>query len=681
VTHKLIRKLKENSIAICALGWILLWLTPWQIWLGSFPWIRLGLGGIIFAVPGTAISLFLMDKRLSLSAHFTSGVAISVVLVGLLGLLGRFFNLPYKYITPVFALTGLIFLLGLISRPHAEHPLYKPGKLSVMSWALLLFMLVFGAMINLQSRFGGDEFSYLAYLTNWQHAQPLNFREVIFGSGNADSIRFWLAMFPMDLAFLAEISNLHGLLLLGLYLEPYLIAIAILATYNLYEDLLEKEHLAIAAVLLHFTFFILLQGIRQPGSSFFVRLSEDKVFAAYVLAPVLFLAMHHFLESFTLRTGIFTFLSGLSLALTHPIILAYGVFIAGLYLGTVTLMKRDYKKLGVGITLLIIMILPSMFLRFIDGPLTTRYAVNLQSALDAYGDFSETRFSYIEGTPFYGFDLERIKIQPIDPNQENPLTALFSWSYLWLVGSGFIWSLFSLRRKFIAPFIGSTSLLVLLCGTPYTGWLVGYFVSAGMLWRSPWLLPIGLIGVVLLAELLRFVLHRVSADGQSSTFGERATLRLTAVICIVLISYFSIYRYEPGSETVPGQNGYQQRLERLAALGDYLESNIEQPSVFVAPFELMNYLPGLSSKAKVVFFRTSAFTPQPVDTEKLGLIFSRDASIPIKQRMSILRDYHIQYILMEDLSLKEYYASYPEFFQIQEIDNFWMIAFQDSSSQ
>jgi hypothetical protein len=117
-------------------------------------------------------------------------------------------------------------------------------------------------------------------------------------------------------------------------------------------------------------------------------------------------------------------------------------------------------------------------------------------------------------------------------------------------------------------------------------------------------------------------------------------------------------------------------LENLAALGIYLENNIEQPSMFVAPLELMNYLPGLSSKSKVVFFRSSAFTPHPIDIEKIGLILSQDASIPIKQRMNILRRYHIQYILIEDHSLSDYYAGYTEFFNAQKINNFWIIEFK-----
>lgn len=677
-----IRKFPKNTYpALLVPLWILLWVVPWAIWLNSFPWIRMGLSVIIFSIPGMAVSLFLLGKRFTLPAHFTSGLAISVLLISFLGLLGRTFNLPYGFIKPVFALTGLAALLLLTKQLYTERELYKRKKISLITLASLLSIVAFGIFINLQSRFGGDDLSYLAYLTNWQHAQPLNFQEVLFESGELDSIRFWLAMFPMNLAFLAEISRLHGLLLLGLYLEPYLVIVSIIAIYNLYEDLLREELLTVGALLLHFTFFVLLQGTRQPGSTFFIRLSEDKVFAAFILAPVFFLVIRHFLESFTLRSGIFAFLSGLSLALTHPIILAYSIFITGLYVSIMTIVERNYKKFSIVITLLIIIVLPSVFLRFIDGPLTARYAVDLQSALDAYGNFSETRFSYIEGTPFYGFDLERIKIQTNESKQENPLQEFLSWSYLWLLGAGFLWSLFNLKKKrTIAPFIGATSLLVLLCGIPYTGWVLGYFVSAGMLWRSPWLLPIGIIGVVLFAELLKFILPKILNSTQTKDLSQQTLFGSILVICILLITNFSINGYDSRLPLMIKPDGYTNRLKNLATLGNYLENNLERPSVFVAPLELMDYLPGLSSKAKVVFFRTSAYTPRPVDLQKIGLIFSPDVSIPITERMHILRTYDIQYILIEDPLLRDYYASHTGFFNVQEISNFWVIKFQGSSS-
>jgi hypothetical protein len=659
---------------------MLLWVAPWTSWLGPFPWVRMGLSILIFCVPGMIISLLLLGKKLTLLAHLTSGVAISVFLVGFLGMLGRTFNLPYAFIKPVFAVMGLAALFGLISRLRTDPELYKPKHFSLLASALLLFLFAFGILINLQSIFGGDDSSYLAYLTNWQHARPLNFEEVVFGSGDTDSIRFWLGMFPMSLAFLAELSKLHGLLLLGLYLEPYLVVIAILAIYNLYEVFLGEERLTIAALLLHFTFFVLLQGARQPGNVFFIRLSEDKVFAAFILAPALFLGVRHFLEASTLRAGIFVFLNGLSLALTHPIILAFSLFIACLYVILVTMVEKNQRTFGFAITLLIIPVIPSVLFRFIDGPQTQRYPVNLQSALDAYGSASETRFSYIAGTPFYGFDLGRIKIQTSEAEQENPLEIFLSWSYLWVLGTGFLWSLFHWRRKrATAPFMAATSGLVLLCGLPFTGWLLGYFVTAGMLWRSPWLLPIGFIGVIVLTELLNFILQGIVDRVEIKKFSEQVAFTSITVICSILLVNFSIHGYHSRQPLMIRPEGYAARLENLATLGNYLQNHLQQPAIFVAPLELMDYLPGLSSKAKVVFFRTSRYTPHPVDTKQLSLIFSRDPSILIQERMSILRMYDVQFIVIEDPVLREYYAHYTEFSNAQKVKNFWVIEFRDLS--
>ena len=675
VTNKPIDKFPYTRLLMGTLPWILLWIIPWAIWLDSLPWIRLGISFILLAVPGMCMSLLLMGKRFNLPTHFTSGIAISVLLVGSLGLLGRVLNLPFSFIKPVFALTGLIVLVMLINYSRSEHQLYKPKTFSIITLVLLTFMFGFSVLINLQNRLGGDDFSYLAHLTNWQLADPLTFGDVIFGSAAYDPIRFWFAMFPMSLAFLAQISHLHGVLLLGLYLEPFLVTVSILAIYNLYEDFLEADHLTIAATFLHFTFFVLLQAGRQPGSTFFDRMSEDKVFAAFILAPMFFLAMRHFLESFTLRSGIFVFLSGLSLTMTHPVILAYSLFIAGLYTSIVTLMEKNYRKFGWSITLLVITVLPAVFLRFIDGPLTTRYAVNLELAIDAYGD-GETRFSYIEGTPFYGFDLERVKILTGEPEQENLIQMFFSWSYLWLLVLGFIWSILNIKSK-IAPFIAATSSLVLLCGIPYTGWLLGYFVSAGMLWRSPWLLPIGLIGVVLFTDFATFLSHKLGTNVQSKLFNPQLILGLTSIICIVSVVHFSVKNYDTMVPALLSLDKYRNKLERLTAIGNYLESNLEKPSVFAARFELMNYLPGLSSKAKVVFFRTTKFTPDSVDRDKIGLVLSTDVSVPMRQRLNILRRYRIQYILIDDPSLKDYYASHTEFFHVQKTNHFWIVEFKN----
>jgi hypothetical protein len=667
-----------------ALPWILLWHLPWAAWLQSLPGLRLGLAGLIFVAPGMAVSLLLTGNRLTLLSHFTSGLALSMFLVSSLGLMGRIAHLPFEFIRPTFFVVGLIALLVLTIHMGSTQQLFKPKSYSIISIVLLLLMIIFGAMISFTSRIESDSFTYLAYLTNWQHSPRLSFSEVFFGSGNLEPIRFWLAMFPMSLAFLAEVSNLHGVLLLGYYLMPVLVAISLLAVYNFYEDLLQSNLRAILALLLQFTFLFLLLDNRQPGNMFFLRITEDKSFAAFVLAPVFFLAVNCFLESHILRRGIFVLLSGWGLALVHPIILAYSIFIAGLYAAIVTITHKNYKTLGILLALLMFVIFPSASLRFVSLHGTrTQAAFDLESALTISPDKTPIgdRLSFIAGTPFYGFNLDMIKIQ-IDQEVSSPWMAfLLSWSYLWLIGLGLLWSLQKLKRQdnTIASFITAASLLVLLCAIPYTGWLAGYFVSARMLWRSPWLFPIGLVGVSLATDTINVIMSNVRiASGQGASI-RNATFVSVLAICIVLIGYSSNYQYRTRWHSLQDLYDYKIELEQQAALGDYIETNIEQPSILLASYDMMNYLPGLSSKAKVVYYRNSIYTLQPVKRIKIEQVFSSDEDFSIKRRLDILRTYHVQYLLIEDTSLQEYYAAYPRFFSLQKFGNHWLFEYKDTA--
>jgi hypothetical protein len=213
----------------------------------------------------------------------------------------------------------------------------------------------------------------------------------------------------------------------------------------------------------------------------------------------------------------------------------------------------------------------------------------------------------------------------------------------------------------------------LLCAIPYTGWLVGYFVSARMLWRVPWMLPIGLITFSLLKELFKKVQHYLPsglADGFIST--QKLNLSIVA-ICLLLVFYYSelVYQYQ-GQSTKTQLDGYRNQLSQLSELGNYLESHIERPSRFIAPSELMNYLPGISSKSKVVVFRVREWTPYPVDTNEIGIIFSNSSAVSAQERMHALAKYKIQYILVDQPLLEKYYASLPQFFELQYTGRYWL---------
>jgi hypothetical protein len=373
----------------------------------------------------------------------------------------------------------------------------------------------------------------------------------------------------------------------------------------------------------------------------------------------------------------------MSLALTHPIILAYGIFIIGMYTVIVTGLKKEYEQAGVILLLLTAIILPVGLLRFIHVSSASTIPYDLDSAL-AVGAGIETRINYMAGTPFYGFNLDRIRIQfQVDP-PKGWLESILSFSYIWIVGIGFLWSIANIKKYVFSPFIAASASLVLLSAIPYTGWLIGYFVSARMLWRTPWLVPIGLIAVVLLSELLRFIIARLPVHMAISFMAEKVTFGLVVGAGSVLIAFFSLNVYKADWKALAGVNEYYNTLKSLSALGNDLETNIEQPSVFLAPAQpsneltglftqsLMDYLPGISLKSKVVTFRWYQ-APYLKTPEKLGLIFSSDKSISYGQRINILKNNHIQYVLMDDRALSEYYSSAPQFFDVDALGNYWIL--------
>ena len=677
---KSIYRFDVKTFLVLTSSWVLLWTPTWRIWFANLPWLRLGLAFFIIIAPGILISLLLVRNRFNMLTHFTSGLVLSTLILSILGLVGRVANLPFGFIKTTFFGIGLIVILLFTLSSLSKKQLYKPINFSLNTLVLLLFIIAGSVVITLWDRFGNDDWSTLAYLTNWQHANPLSFLNVYFSGGYLDPIRSWIAMYPMVQAFLADISGLHGLLLIGFYLGPILVPIAIVAMYNLYEDLLKSEQKAIIAVLLQLTiFFILLDNVRQPGFVFFLRLPEDKAFAAFILAPVFFLGIRLFLQSSDIRAVIYVLLTGWSITLIHPVVLAYSIFIAGLYAAIVTLMRKDFRTLGLILFLLLAIILPAASLRFVNAEgMGTRWAFDIDSAMDLPG--TGQRVSYITGTPFYGFNLKTLIINTGIKNPSFWLSTL-SWLYFWILGGSFIWAMLNLKRRIdTAPIIAASALLVLLCAIPYTGWLVGYFVAARMLWRSSWMFPVGLAGVIIMSELFNFIAYKISATAQAD-FIKRVTSVTILVACLLVSVFFSIFRHEKNWEKIIKLTEYKMQLEEFVALGYEIDANIEKPSTFLASsVQLMNYLPGLSSRAKVVYFRQNIFTPYPVKQGDLKLVFSSDTSISIQKRIKIIEKYEVQYLLANNLSQINYYFAYPEYFTVQQVGPYWLLEFQETAS-
>jgi hypothetical protein len=146
---------------------------------------------------------------------------------------------------------------------------------------------------------------------------------------------------------------------------------------------------------------------------------------------------------------------------------------------------------------------------------------------------------------------------------------------------------------------------------------------------------------------------------------------------MILVAWFSefVYQYQWLS-TKEQLDDYRNRLVSLSELGDYIENHIDQQSRFLAPIELMNYLPGLSSKSKVILMRNTAWAPYPIDINEIADVFTNDPGITIEKRVEIVNKYNVHYILSDDASLKDYYVHKLNMPVAQVFDSYWILGFE-----
>ena len=231
-------------------------------------------------------------------------------------------------------------------------------------WPLILISVLV-SLIVIQRVLSNDDLTYLAYITNWQHSTHLDFKDLVFGADQFVHPRFWLMSVPFAQAFLAEISQLPGILILGGYYEPFLIFLSVLCWYGLARTLDLSHQAASVSVILQALFLLLLSQYLHPGAPFFNQLSVDKATATFILAPA-FIQSEIWLLRKPTKNNIILFLStGLSLTFTHPIALAYSVFIGGL-IAILNINRNNFRTGLIPVIILLVILMPPVALRFVD---------------------------------------------------------------------------------------------------------------------------------------------------------------------------------------------------------------------------------------------------------------------------------------------------------------------------
>ncbi|MEP6895842.1 MAG: hypothetical protein ABI986_09575, partial [Chloroflexota bacterium] len=269
--------------------WLLLWFAPWQT-LSSIPmFLKLGIALIIFIAPGFCIYGLIEAAPSSWLNHITFGFVISHLILAVFGTLGRILHFPFALLKHGMMALALILLLyyAIPKLASFKFPRFEISIIKdVFSFWPLALMILLAALLTVQRTLSDDDLTYLAFLNNWQHSSALNFNDVFFGADKLASVRFWIVSTPFSQAFLADISKLPGIFILGGYYEPFLAALSLFSIYELAKTLGLSRFKATAAVGFQIVFLALLSEYLHPGAPFFRQLSVDKATATFIVIPV-----------------------------------------------------------------------------------------------------------------------------------------------------------------------------------------------------------------------------------------------------------------------------------------------------------------------------------------------------------------------------------------------------------
>ncbi|HEU0292377.1 MAG TPA: hypothetical protein VFR47_06555 [Anaerolineales bacterium] len=666
--------------------WLLLWFAPWQGLAAFSIWVQLGVALLIFILPGLCIYGLIQTESRGWLNYFTFGFVISHLLLAVFGTLGRLIHLPFVSLKHGMMALSLILLL-LYATPRLASirlPLFDVSAIrKILSYWPLALMVVLAGLMTIQRTLSDDDLSYLAYLTNWQFAPALHFNDVFFGVDKLAPVRFWLVSTPFSQAYLSDLSGLPGIFVVGGHYEPFLAALALCSLYALARTLGLSHRKAMASVIFQVSFLSLLSEYLHPGAPFFRQLSTDKASAAYIFIPVFLQSIIWYLGHPSRHKLILILLTGSSLMLMHPAALVFAVMVAGFI--TVFGLEQANLRARIGLLIaLLVVISPQIATRFVRHEAQAAIPFSMEEILSARG--IETMISVWDDTNFYGFNPSILAMRI--PYAERLPIPIWILQYGWLVFPllGAVLALKNVRRDFLSQYVLACFLLGALAGIPFTGWLLGYVVSAWMLERTLWIYPFGIGTVFVLTAVSERIglTNRLRRWMQALEAQTRMDPRPWLFSTLTILAAFALWLVmrEQDLPNIARLTSNTERYTEFALIGNFLDDHIQHMAFAVGTDELNDYIPAISSKAKVISYRPSDpsypyfYTPLERNQRLLDRqsIFSRE--IAVQERISLIQKHDIRFLWLKggEYSLvKNMLSEFPTMFSEHKVGGYYLI--------
>jgi hypothetical protein len=656
-----------------SLTWLLLMVLPWghipaiqgNIYLAFLTnMLRLGLALTMFIFPGVLLYILARGKNDELVDSWgilPIGFTFSVLMIGVIGLIGRVAGLSFELVKGIFALAGVIELI-LLSRLKPRLDTLKGQLLdafrSILNNPPLLLALILATSMTFNDYlFFIDDLTYLTYLTNWQHSTHLGFINIVHQTNALENVRFWLAMYPMGQALLADLSGVPGILLLGNYLELFLVPLAVITSFWFTRTLGLSRKVAGFAVLIQVSLYTWMLSEQFPvGMWFYQDMAEDKVTAAFILSPVFFTFALLFLRSPTKRNLLIVSLCGLALMITHPVILFFScVIIFGIALFSQIVTRMGWRAFLQLMTVSFALMLPYVAIRFFDRSFQRNHPFD---AAGASATYQFDKYINVTNNVFYGLNPEVLKFVDI-PLGSNGYSAfqLFRFTPIVLVACAGILSIVNLKKGALYWYVLACASLVFFATLPYTGWILGFFVTARVISRASWFSPLGLSGVLVMLLFRSWLkaLHIINDKGRVILVKN---LRLTVELigmggCLVFAApMLAINLLFHSPSFFANQNYFTQ----LANVGTYIDEHTDNMVTGIAlDYKDTQLLPGVSAHTYLISFReetdyngfNNSFSLDEIH-ERINAsntIRSLDDTVPPEERCGLMQKFNVRFVL------------------------------------
>ncbi|MBI3386904.1 MAG: hypothetical protein HY027_04090 [Deltaproteobacteria bacterium] len=648
--------------------WSVLWFAPWQPALQPWPWARAAVGVALWLALGVGLHALITREASRWSARLGYGWALSAMLTGLVGLPACLLHVSFAAVMATLWAAGVLGLLLLASTDReslgAPRRVDWPGAVPLLP---ALLVLLVAARLAFVPAGGDDKFTQVARVTSFLQADALGFHSIGFGEAVTVPPRYWLAYWSLGEAVMAALSGLHPLELATNYLAAFLAPLSFIAVFELAMSLGFSRRLAVLAMLGQLAGLLALLGGRQAGFIFLLRLPEDKVMGAFVLAPICLAAAASYFEAPTPRRLVLAGMVFLGLAFVHPTSFGIACMITVAYAAAEATMPRARARAARLVAMVALVAAVFSVPRFVDHPARTHTHFTVASARAA-GELQQHRRAKLH----ISTDARRFAV----PAAIVPLRIQLAG--LAVLGV----ALLRLRRDRAARYVAAALVVIGLTFFGATAWILALAITPFHLWRVAWQGPFG-VGLTL---LLRPLVYRASPRLQRPalvTAGE--IIFLAALLFVALPSWRAVRLFRVPSdwrsvlytedELLRKRPSCRRTYADLIAIGRFIDARAPHGAIVVGDFpDTNNLLPSVSTQARLLVFRQPIETAQHASIAlaeatrrqtELERVFAADTSAV--ERLRILSDYRVDLVLHcgKWPAADQLATEYPEAFRLE----------------